>query len=259
MSYTLFPCIASWLSTAAWQSCTSELSLGDEVTVECHITYQQGALEPSAGSFWAEVVSLPDMNQSQLEPERQRYGVQKYGQRADEPPIYVERLYLRLRKLETHAFIHISDDKTHDSHAAQAFLEKTLKYLEEEQIRTEEHFSALHIHSDNAPSHFKSSKTMHYLTSLPQRLKPWATSTGNTFRVVWEFGAPGHGKGVWDGIGAWMKRTVRQDIVDHRVNAPTILTTAGQILSAAQVHDHLKVRLGLPPLRRRPTLPAASP
>lgn len=77
---------------------------------------------------------------------------------------------------------------------------------------------ALRIHSDNTPSHFKSSKTMHFLTTLVEHLKPWRGQHQHSFRVIWEFGAPGHGKGVWDGIGAWMKRTVRQDIVDHKPN-----------------------------------------
>ena len=109
-------------------------------------------------------------------------------------------------------------------------------------------FYAWHMHSDNAPSHFKSSKTMHYLTLLPARLAAWARGVVNaagsgalTFRVFWEFGAPGHGKGVWDGIGAWIKRTVRQDIVDHRPEMKTVLTSNEQILSPAQVAEHVKV------------------
>ena len=101
---------------------------------------------------------------------------------------------------------------------------------------------ALHLHSDNAPSHFKCSKTMYFLSKLPERLKSWVSN--RPFRVVWEFGPPGHGKGVWDGIGAWMKRTVRQDIVDHRPpSMPTRLTDDGIILSPEYVFDHLKVSL----------------
>ena len=115
----------------------------------------------------------------------------------------MERQYLRHRKLHTKAFVHISDDKTHDSHAAQTFINKTFTYLEENFVKPGiEEFVALHIHSDNAPSHFKSSKTMNYLTKLPERLSSWAANVPFSFRVFWEFGAPGHGKGVWDGIGA---------------------------------------------------------
>ena len=120
---------------------------------------------------------------------------------------------------------------------------------EEHYVKTgKETFFGWHMHSDNAASHFKSSKTMHYVSSLPSRLASWAAGVLDaagqpmSFRVFWEFGAPGHGKGVWDGIGAWMKRTVRQDIVDHRPPVlPTIKTAAGNILSPAEVGEHLQV------------------
>ena len=90
---------------------------------------------------------------------------------------------------------------------------------------------------------------MHYVTTLPERLKDWAKGalhldgTPMHFRVFWEFGAPGHGKGVWDGIGAWMKRTVRQDITDHRPGKNiTVLTKSGHILSPCEVSEHLQKR-----------------
>ena len=82
---------------------------------------------------------------------------------------------------------------------------------------------ALHVHSDNAGSHFKSSKTMYFLTTLLALCAAWpigpAAVTGTAtaaaaFRAFWEFGPPGHGKGVWDGLGALVKRAVRQDIID---------------------------------------------
>ena len=168
--------------------------------------------------------------------------MRRHGGASDAPPELIERCYLRRRVLHTKAFIHVSDDKTHDSHAAQTFISKTLEYLNEHYVVTgQERFVALHMHSDNAPSHFKNSKTLHFLSKLPEKLKSWSSVAGRSFRVVWEFGAPGHGKGVWDGIGAWMKRTVRQDIVDHRPGMPTILTSDGLILSPKQVHEHLQV------------------
>ena len=87
-----------------------------------------------------------------------------------------------------------------------------------------ERFFALHVHSDNAGSHFKSSKTMYFLTTLLVLCAAWpagptfataATAVGaSAFRAFWEFGPPGHGTGVWDGLGALVKRTVRQDILD---------------------------------------------
>lgn len=99
-------------------------------------------------------------------------------------------------------------------------INKTIDHIDEHFVKTDkETFFAWHMHSDNAPSHFKSSQTMNYLTKLPTPTRlahHWAEGSGETFRVFWEFGAPGHGKGVLDGIGVWIKRTVRQDITDHR-------------------------------------------
>lgn len=241
MDYTLFINITSWLRTDKWVSRTSKLAKGDAVTVEHANTPMCHATEPATGSYWAEVVSLPTAA-SGSEPERCIYGVRRHNAASDAPLEMVERRFLRHRVLHTKAFIHVSDDKTHDSNAAQVFINTTLEFLEEQYVKTcKEQFIGLRMHSDNAPSHFKSSKTMYYLTTLPERLKSWASVVGRSFRIVWEFGAPGHGKGVWDGIGAWMKRTVRQDVVDHRESMPTVLTCDGKILSPRQVAEHLKV------------------
>jgi hypothetical protein len=204
---------------------------------------QKGATEPAAGSFWAEVVEPPSHSAAE-DPEQQVYGVRRHGA-AEDAIEYVERRQLRHRKLHTKAFIHISNDKVHDSHAAQRFLTKTFEYLDEHFVKTGiEKFTAWHFHSDNAPSHFKSTKTMYFLTTLPAKLASWTVGLiGGIFRIFWEFGAPGHGKGVWDGIGAWIKRTVRQDIVDDRPQRPTILTDSGYIRWPSEVAEHVKRRL----------------
>ena len=249
MCYTAFINVVNWLMTEAWVSRSSELSPGDAVTVEPAEVSTPNATLPAEGSYWAEVIARPSSSgeasaNGSGDPERREYGVRRHGASADAPLEWVERRYLRHRKLHTKAFIHISDDKTHDSHAAQTFILKTMAYLEEHILGDgpgKEVFFALHMHSDNAPSHFKSSKTMHFLTTLPARLASWAAALPFSFRVFWEFGAPGHGKGVWDGIGAWMKRTVRQDIVDDRPpDAKTILTESGNIQTAQEVAEHLK-------------------
>ena len=242
MSYTLFVNIVSWLRTDAWLSRTSDLSKGDVVTVEPADASQPGSTEPAAGSEWAEIVAIPAARSAPDDPELRRYGVRRHGAASDALPELVERRYLRHRKLHTKAFIHVSDDKTHDSEAAKTFIGKTLTHLDEHYVKMgKEKFVALHMHSDNAPSHFKNCKTLHFLTTLPERLRPWASVPNRSFRVLWEFGAPGHGKGVWDGIGAWMKRTVRQDVVDHRPNKPTILAPGARILNPRHVYEHLKV------------------
>ena len=58
-----------------------------------------------------------------------------------------------------------------------------------------------------------------------------------SFRAFWEFGAPGHGKGVWDGLGALVKRTVKQDIIDG-----VALTASKHITSAQEVAEHVRAR-----------------
>ena len=48
-------------------------------------------------------------------------------------------------------------------------------------------------------AHFKNGKTKHFLSEIPQEYK-----SGKTLRLKkcqWSYGAPGHGKGVWDGLG----------------------------------------------------------
>jgi hypothetical protein len=107
----------------------SELPKGAAVTVELASASVCDATQPGAGSFWTEIVSVPATSTCPDDPGRRIYGVRRYGAREDdiEP---VERRYLRHRKLHTKAFIHISDDKTHDSQAAQTFLDKTFDYLD---------------------------------------------------------------------------------------------------------------------------------
>ena len=64
----------------------------------------------------------------------------------------------------------------------------------------------------------------------------------HVFRCWWEFGCPGHGKGVWDGLGALVKRTVRQDIIDDRPRNKTVLSGSGFTRNAEEVAEHVKKR-----------------
>jgi hypothetical protein len=47
---------------------------------------------------------------------------------------------------------------------------------------------------------------------------------------------------MWDGIGALVKRTVRQDIIDDRPQRSTIRTVSGRISSAREVAEHVANR-----------------
>ena len=63
----------------------------------------------------------------------------------------------------------------------------------------------LHQHSNNAGSHFKNTAAMNYYTTLiNDRGGPIKTAS------VYSFGAPGYGKGPYDGIGGRWKRKINQ-------------------------------------------------
>ena len=98
--------------------------MGDNITVEPAEASTQGATEPATGSYWAEVVSLPARGSELMEAEQRVYGVRRHGVGIDTPLEMIERRYLRHRVLHTKAFCHVSDDKTHDSHAAQVFIKR---------------------------------------------------------------------------------------------------------------------------------------
>ena len=63
-------------------------------------------------------------------------------------------------------------------------------------------FSHWYINTDGAPSHFKNKYTM-------QSLFEFKTKSGAS-TILWETCAPGHGKGPWDGVGAVIKRLLRE-------------------------------------------------
>lgn len=114
MTYTGFIQVLSWIPRAAWTSRSSELKLGAFVTVEPVERSVAGSIEPAEGSFGAEVVQLPRCSAG-VEPQRCLYGIRRFGASAAAPPEMWERQFLRDRQRHTKAFVHISDDKTHDS------------------------------------------------------------------------------------------------------------------------------------------------
>ena len=61
MSYTAFIQVVSWLVTAVWIDRTSELPVHAAVTVEPADKSEVGATIPAAGSYWAEIVSVPEV------------------------------------------------------------------------------------------------------------------------------------------------------------------------------------------------------
>ena len=100
------------------------------------------------------------------------------------------------------------NDCRHDSYLTQKFIDLKLEWLKVIAIDAGvEDLSWFAVHFDNAASHFKNPKTLHYLTKVPEQ-HTWIK------KCSWNFGCPGHGKGVWDGIGGAIKRGIRRDVLD---------------------------------------------
>ena len=118
------------------------------------------------------------------------------------------RSLLRLQKRHSVASGHVTDDKIHDSYVMQHFTNHELNYLES---YMKEHYpddipkgsiTRLHQHSDNA-SHFKSTGASAYFTTrINERGGPSETA------FIYSFGALGHGKGPFDGIGGRWKNKI---------------------------------------------------
>ena len=170
--------------------------MGDEVTAFGELSGQ----ELNQHSFWATVTKV-------LEENGNLYQVtDAFGKHHE-----VKRSDLRYRKRHSVASGHVTDDKSHDQRAMQHFTTNELIYLES---YMKEHFPAdiptgritrLHQHSDNAGSHFKNTGAISFYTSL---IEEGGGPTETAF--VYTFGAPGHGKGPYDGIGGRWKNKIDQ-------------------------------------------------
>jgi hypothetical protein len=97
----------------------------------------------------------------------------------------------------------------------------------------------LHAHSDNARQHFKSTGALEFFTTLMLSLS--CAATGIKCSYVYSFGAPGHGKGVFDGYGGVMKLLNHNSIRGSKTDEKKILgTLSGYINTVQDVHDALK-------------------
>jgi hypothetical protein len=104
---------------------------------------------------------------------------------------------------------HITDDKCHERFAMQQFTDEELQYIENYMSGNFPNdlingcIKRLHQHSDNALQHFKSTGALEYFTCL---IKERGGPTECVY--VYSFGAPGHGKVVFDGVGVAIKNKV---------------------------------------------------
>lgn len=219
--YTLFISICSWLLSEDWNEVTGKLSVGDAVTVYGELAGENINMD----SFWAAVKEdigndsyvVKDANGNEFEQKRED---------------------LRFRNRYSVAFGHITDDKKHDRWAMQHFTSHEIPYLEKfihekfPQDIPGGKIKHLHQHSDNATSHFKNVGAMHYFTSLTKDLD------GASF--LYNFGAPGHGKGPFDGIGGAFKNLIHRLIQSTKTGTNGVYGVAsGYIVDVVDVFDAL--------------------
>ena len=178
--------------TKEWNQTTGDLDLGSEVTVYGELSGE--AINEKA--FWGTVTLA--------------YGNDLYGVTDKNGMTHtIPRKDLRHRKRHSVAYGHVSDDKSHDRHAMEHFTNRELTRLEKymcdnfpEDIPSGK-LLRLHQHSDNASQHFKNTGAMNYFsTIINERGGPSLTA------YVYTFGAPGHGKGPYDGIGGRWKQKI---------------------------------------------------
>jgi hypothetical protein len=87
-----------------------------------------------------------------------------------------------------------SDDKQHDTSFVQHFLQYVAlgeQGFVQSHPKLKDQATEFFVHSDGAPGHLKQKDTLQSLNDLLIR----NTVHGIT-RIVWEFGCPGHGKGI---------------------------------------------------------------
>lgn len=250
--YTLFMSVSSFLEIEKWNRSDGELNVGDEVTVngERYIGNNKETIAIAMDSYWAKVVRHIGVHGDMYQVE------DEHGSMHD-----VRRSSLRHRCRHTICCGHVSDDKLHDRFAMQQFTTRELAYLE--QYMSEKfpndlingRIKRLHQHSDNASQHFKSTGAMEYFTSL-------IADRGGASEClfVYSFGAPGHGKGVFDGVGGAIKNKVHSLIKATKTSndgipgvASGYINSVEDVFQAVQYHfeneeNHVRKKTGSNPI-----------
>ena len=100
------------------------------------------------------------------------------------------------------------------------------------------HITRLHQHSDNAGQHFKNTGAINYYTML-------IDSRGGPSETVflYSFGAPGHGKGPYDGIGGRRKNKIDQ-CMSTAESGLLEFTASGLIQNVEDAHSALDYYFG---------------
>jgi hypothetical protein len=127
----------------------------------------------------------------------------------------------------------VTGDPKQDARLTQHFITKENEWWNDNHVQPKkEPIMRSHAHSDNCAGHFKSAEQMNFLSRMTI-LFVWLLI------ATWDFGCPGHGKGIWDGFGAVLKRMLRQDTVDGTVetesgteNGDSLLITCCTVLTS---------------------------
>jgi hypothetical protein len=167
---SLFIGIGKLLFEQHWEAVSGALSIGDEVTVT----------STNKGMFWAEIKSVGGALEDSLYVVEDEAGTEYVLRRSE----------LRARVWYTVAQAGCTNDKKHDSYATQHFMDKFI-----DEWMSEHKITSIHIHSDNAGSHFKNSRTLNYLSRLHDRMQLLREKDefgyAPAFQVTWSFGCPG--------------------------------------------------------------------
>jgi hypothetical protein len=164
------------LSVEDWDRTAGDIAVGAEVTAFGELS----GLARRADSFWAKVEDGPTRPAGGA--------VDVYRVRDAKGAVHeVPRNELRVRVMIKEAHAGVTGDKIHDSYSMRFFVAKMVKALRDKGVLARNKITVLCVHSDNAAQHFKSSKSLHWLSR--QLFEMGFTS------VLWDFGPPGHGKG----------------------------------------------------------------
>jgi hypothetical protein len=195
---TLFNAIVHWVDKIEWNKTEGDIPVGDAVTV----FGEKAGEEVNADSFWAKVIAVPTMQSSD-------YIVEDVLGKEH----YFPRRMFRHRVVKKQAHVGVTPDGKHDTYSMRHFITMTVQNLKSNGVFERENFTVLCFHTDNASQHFKSSNSINWLS---QQLLSDAEIRSLGFRsALWDFGAPGHGKGPWDGIGGMLKQWMLRRVISE--------------------------------------------
>ena len=197
---TLFISVLCFLCDATWNLRPQHLLKGQQVSVEVDDAMQKYGVvveewtigQDSHVSIWH-----PAMRKMIL------YDIEK----------------INLRKMITVPHVIVSDYKGHDSVFVKCYLDELLfgptgwLQSQKEFLGLKERVREVHIDSDGAASHFKNKDSLFSMTDFQVKYC--------LERLTWTFGAPGHGKGTWDGFGGILKNAATRRIVSESLIVKT--------------------------------------